>query len=60
MDTRIVNHRRDRRIARLILADIRLRYRGLTLSSFRAELDPVIDGHDRLVIPHPCVFTRGR
>ena len=60
MDTRIVNHRRDRRIARLILADIRLRYRDLTSVGFRTEFDPIIDGHDRLVIPHPCVFTRGR
>ena len=55
----LIDHRRDRQQARRILAAYRNRWRVLG-SSFRTELDPVLDGHDRLDIPHPCVFTRSR
>ena len=44
MDTRIVNHRRDRQRTRRILAEIRIRCRDLTGSFFRKEFD-LLDGH---------------
>lgn len=60
MDTPTLTHRRNRQQARRVLADLRIRWRDLPGSSFRSELDPVIDGHDRLVIPHPVTFARNR
>lgn len=56
----LINHRRDRQQARRFLADLRIRFRDLPMSSFVSALDPVIDGHERLIIPHPCSFTRSR
>lgn len=60
METRYIDHRRNRQQTRRILADLRIRWRDLPTPGFRSELDTVIDGHDRLVMPHPCVFTRSR
>lgn len=56
----LINHRRDRQRARRVLADLRIRFRDLPKSSFVREIDPVIDGHERLVITHPCLFTQSR
>lgn len=60
MDTPTLSNRRNRQQVRRILNDLRIRWRDLPASSFRSELDPVIDAGDRLVIPHPSVFARGR
>jgi hypothetical protein len=60
MNTPFLSHRRDRQQTRRILADLRIRWRDLPASSFRSELD-LVDRGDRLVTPHPSVFTmRGR
>lgn len=60
MDSRTLTHRRSRQQTRRILADLRLRWRDLPAPGFRMELGSMIDGDDRLVIPHPVVFARGR
>jgi hypothetical protein len=53
-----VNHRRDRQQTRRALADLRFRWRSVP-ARFRTELD-LLDGRDRLVVPHPVVFARSR
>ena len=55
MDTRIVNHRRDRQQTRRILADLRIRYRDLPPSAFQ-EIDPVNQQRRALVLPHPVTI----
>lgn len=52
MDTRIINHRRDRQQTRRILAELRVRYRDFTGSASRTELD-LLDGRHR-----PYVFQQ--
>lgn len=44
MDTRTVNHRRDRQQTRRILTEIVVRGRDLTGSFFRTEFDLLLDG----------------
>ena len=39
MDTRLINHRRNRQQTRRVLAEIRVRGRDLTGSFFRTEID---------------------
>jgi hypothetical protein len=53
MDTRIINHRRDRQQTRRILADLRVRCRDLTRSSFfQGDLDPIDQRPRMLGLPH--------
>lgn len=60
MDTPTLSHRRNRQQARRILSAYRNRWRDLSASAgFRTELD-IVEIRDRLIVPHPCVFTRGR
>jgi len=59
MNTRIIN-RRDRQQTRRILSDVRIRWRDLSASGLNRELDPVVNGNDRLVSPHPSIFARSR
>jgi hypothetical protein len=59
MYTPLINHRRDRHQSRRILADLLVRYRDLSRSSFM-EIDPVND-HLHGVFVYPRVaFTGGR
>jgi hypothetical protein len=55
-----VNHRRNRQHTRRVLADLRIRWRDLSTSGSNRELDPVFDANDRLLTPHPPVFSRSR
>lgn len=60
MDTAFINHRRDRQHARRILADIRIRYRDLTRSSFHEDIDPIGDQPRRLLVFPRLAFMRNR
>lgn len=49
----LINHRRDRQQTRRILADLRIRCRDLTRSTFNEDIDSIRNQpHRPLVFPH--------